>query len=362
MTAHGNSRPPPAWPSLVLLLAALPGHAVDYCVSTATGLQSALTAAAASTADDTIRLVQGTYRTTLPLGFRATLTTTGDLAISGGWSFSCQGRVPGGRSTIDGESLRPGLTLLDAPDSGGLLRVEWLSFVNGFTSGSESSGGLTAGRTWPNGLAVEIEHCRFVNNVADHPTQARAGALYSLASQSLSVRNNVFLRNQSQDEGGAAHLICGGGISDFINNTVYDNSAGLGAASDNGGLKLSGFLSCPWEVASNIIWGNEGIDLVLATDAVILRNNNVGDLGGAFAPNISTNNSNVDPQFVSAGVVRLRRSSPMIDAGLDAPLTGLSAQDHDGGPRRVLPQVDVGAYEYDVLLAHDFDPPFSGSP
>lgn len=62
------------------------------------------------------------------------------------------------------------------------------------------------------------------------------------------------------------------------------------------------------------------------------------------------------PQFGSATNLRPKRSSPLIDAGLNAPTGGLPGASFDGGPRLVGPRVDIGAYELDELLVDGFDP------
>lgn len=307
---------------------------------------------------------RGTYRSTSPQGFRVTptATATGNLSISGGWSLDCQARAPGSRSTIDGELLRPGLVLLDSSTSGGLLLVASLSIINGFSPGEQIAGGLTANPFVATDLDIEVEDNYFANNVADNQQQGFGGGLKSVADGTLLIRNNVFLRNHAERDGGAASLTCCGGLSAFVNNTVYANSADIGAPGDNGGVSLNGFGNCVWEVANNSLWGNEGLDLMLFTDDAILRYNNLDDLGGPEPPSSSTNNVDVDPQFFSPGILRLQRSSPMIDAGLNEPLTGLPVHAIDGAPRLIGPRVDIGAYEFDVLLANGFDAPFSIAP
>lgn len=329
--------------------------AADYCVSTANGLQNALNAAAASAANDTLRLVEGTYQSTSPQGFRVQLGETGNLTISGGWLSGCLLPLRNRRSTIDGQLARPGMVLLGGFDSGGLLRIERLNFINGRGQGEYIAGGLTANPYLGAGLDIEIENCRFFNNTADHESAGFGGGLNSVAQGTMLVRNNLFLLNHADTAGGAASLNCGSSVAGFINNTVVDNTAVVGAAHNIGGVRLDGS-GCVWEVASNILWGNEGRDLSLHNPGAALRYNDLDDLGGDDAPATSTGNVNVNPQFVSDTNLRLRRSSPLVDAGFNEPMTGLSALAYDGGPRLVGPHVDIGAYELDVLFADDFDP------
>ena len=57
-------------------------HAATYCVDTGAQLQTAMTAAAASAADDAIHRVGGSYASTSSNGFFAQLGVSGDLEIT----------------------------------------------------------------------------------------------------------------------------------------------------------------------------------------------------------------------------------------------------------------------------------------
>jgi hypothetical protein len=345
--------------STIAIVLASPGHAMTYCVDTPTELQNALTAAAASTANDSIRIESGTYSTTASAGFNATLSAPGDLQISGGWLPGCIVRV--GRSTIDGELARPGMTLLGSFDSAGLLRVSHLTFIHGRSAVESRSGGLTANPFIATELDVEVESCRFTDNRATHTTDGYGGGLFAVADGTLLVRNNVFADNLAQVAGGAAWLHCGTGVSGLTNNTIIDNMAHNGASTDVGGVALDGTCNA-WEVTNNILWRNEGKDLALNAPGAVVRWNDLDDLGGTDPPATNTGNVNVDPLFESAGILRLTRGSPLVDAGFNDPFSGLPTESHDGGPRLVGPDVDIGAYELDRLFADDFDPLFGEAP
>jgi hypothetical protein len=341
---------------LACVAAARPAGAATYCVDTAAELQSALSAAAASSADDVINIVGGTYASTSAQGFRVDLSAPGDLRISGGWFGACLFQVAGQRSTIDGELHRPGLVLLGTQDTAGLLHIDHLSFIHGRSNESHVAGGLTANPYLSNGFGVEIESNRFVDNSADHPNDSVGGGLKTDASNGLLLRDNVFNDNHAASQGGGAALYCEAGLTEITNNTFTANSASNGLADTSGGLLLQG--TCGTEIVNNILWGNDGLDLSLLTPGVVVRYNDIADIGGTEAPGSSTANLDVDPQFESAGILRLERTSPLIDIGFDEPLSGLSAQAFDGGPRLVGPHVDFGAYELDKLFDDGFDPLF----
>jgi hypothetical protein len=342
--------------SLACVAAARPAGAATYCVDTAAELQSALSAAAASSADDVIDIESGTYATTSPQGFRVVLSAPGDLRISGGWSGGCVFQVAGQRSTIDGELHRPGMVLLGTQDTAGLLHIDHLSFIHGRSSEAHIAGGLTANPYLSHGFGVEIESNRFVDNSADDPAESFGGGLKTDASNGLLLRDNVFKDNHAAHQAGGAMLYCDAGLTAITNNTFTANSAGSGLATDTGGLFLQG--TCVTEIVNNILWGNDGLDLSLLTPGVVVRYNDIAHIGGTEAPGSSTANLDVNPQFESAGILRLERTSPLIDIGFDEPLSGLSAQAFEGGPRLVGPHVDFGAYELDKLFDDGFDPPF----
>ncbi len=321
--------------------------AANYCVADGPALQAALTAAGASPEADVIRLRSGTFRSSSSGGFTGNLAG-GSLEISGGWSAGCLFRQRGGRSSIDGEFQRPGMLLSGQNlPSNRDLRVAHLSFRRGL--GSEFGGLMVVG-TGVGRLSVVIEDSRFIDNHQNFHEDVLGGGLL-VSTGSIRVFGSVFTDNDSASDGGAAYLSCNGGVAAFTNNTVIGNTAGFGQPGKTGGVRLWG---CQWEVANNILWDNEGYDLNIANMAAVVNHNNIGMLNGT--PISGGNNQSVDPRFVSAGILRLRRESPLIDAGFTATFLGLPQFSHDGGPRVAGPQIDIGAYELDVLFADDFDP------
>ena len=77
-------------------VAATPAGAALYCVNSAASYTAALTDAAASTVQDTIRIVGGDYA----LSSAGTYSTanTGSLLVDGGWAPGCASRSPVRRS------------------------------------------------------------------------------------------------------------------------------------------------------------------------------------------------------------------------------------------------------------------------
>lgn len=337
-----------------------PAGATTYCVETAAELQAAMTAAAASSADDAIRLVGGVFASSSPDGFFAQLGASGDLDISGGWFPGCFARNKGQRSTIDGGAFVPGMVIVGSSEAGpaASLSISHLNFIHGYTTDvAGRSGGLTVKLPLAATVDVTIDANRFFDNRTEDALYGRGGGLLVRADRNLVVSNNIFSGNHAATYGAAAVLDCGSVLARIVNNTVTGNEAGVGGADDRSGLAVQG--GCFTEIANNILWGNGGIDLSLYVEGARLYNNDLADLGGDQLPAVSVGNVYANPLFVSATDLRLRRSSTLVDAGYDTPIDGLPPLAYDDGPRLVGPHVDIGAYELDRLFDDGFDPAFS---
>lgn len=334
-------------------------RAATYCVDSAAGLQAAMTAAAASSVDDAIHLVNGIYAPTSPNGFFAQLGVSGRLDISGGWHVGCLARNRGQRSTIDGGTFLPGMVIVGSTAAGpaASLSISHLNFVHGYTMDTAGrGGGLTVSLPQAATVDVTIDANRFFDNQSENAQDGGGGGLRVYAERNLVVSNNIFSGNHARTFGGAALLSCGSVLAKIVNNTVTDNEASVGNAGDLSGLYVYG--GCFTEIANNILWGNSGIDLALYVQGARLYNNDLADLGGDDAPAVSSGNIYANPLFVSSTDLRLRRSSTLVDAGLDTPIDGLPEFAYDDGPRLVGAHVDIGAYELDRLFDDGFDPPF----
>ncbi len=336
---------------LTILTCTIAGHAhaATWCVANSADLGNALLGASLSAEADVIRLQAGTYVRNQPTGFTANVAG-GSLELSGGWSASCVFRRRGVRSTIDGQYERPAMRISGTASLPTTVRIAHMAFIRGVDN---EFGGLSVTHGGSGNFSVEIEDSRFHDNTQTNNEDDIGGGLRVIADM-VSVFGSVFTDNHSANIGGAGALACLGSLGAFTNNTVVRNTARFGQSDVEGGITLSG--NCLWEVANNILWDNEGYDLDFGDDEVTLRNNNLDDLRGV--PAASSGNINVDPQFAGTTNLRLLRSSPLIDAGLNETLLGLPLFSYDGGIRLAGPRIDIGAYELDVLFADDFDPLF----
>lgn len=321
-------------------------RAETFCVEDSGHLVWTLNRVGMTPEADVIRLRTGTYTTANVGGFGAMME--GSLEISGGWSAGCLFRQRGARSTIDGEYQRPGLLIvapqLTFPNT---LRIAHMTFRRNI---GDDRGGLKIRRSGGAPFSVVVEDSRFIDNhLTDHLTEVGAGLF--VEADNIHVLGNVFSGNDATYDAAAAHLACTGTNAAFNANTVTANTVAFGQSGKTGGVMLRG---CQWEAINNILWGSEGDDLNVLSTPARVRFNNIGSATGLSW--LSGNNLSVDPQFAGASSLRLRRSSPLIDAGQNEATQGLPLLSHDGGPRLAGPAIDMGAYELETLFANDFDP------
>lgn len=309
--------------------AAAPLRAADYCVATANEFVSALTAAAASNEDDTIKLVAGTLQIAAPID----LTVKGDLSLRGGYASGCPILLSPTTST----TLNAAGTAFELSKPSQDLTLSRLRFT-GFSDIAIYDNGWTS--TTVTGRVL-VQRCAFEGN--------GSGLYLAIRHHDLRIENNLFVG--STESGG--NIFTGAGLTlalgtpsatgmavEVMHNTSAGNQIGF---TFYAGPELPDAVPA---FANNIAFGNQVSDLVLRLP--IKANHNVWAVsdfrnGGALATG-SANNLNVNPQL-DANYRPVVPSAPVINAGTNAPQGGLPASDHDGGPRRVGTRPDIGAYE-----------------
>jgi predicted outer membrane repeat protein len=174
--------------------------------------------------------------------------------------------------------------------------------------------------------------------------------MYNYAGSAPILTNVVF-------DGNTALLAWGGGIRNifadvtllnatFSNNDAYGSG---GAISSQGGTNT---------ITNSILWGNApAASQVFNLNSSTLVSHSLiqgsGGSGTGWNPSVGTdggNNLDTDPMFVDApgGNLRLNESSPAVNAG-DSYAEGLPSTDIDGNPRIIGADVDMGAYETQII-------------
>ena len=225
---------------------------------------------------------------------------------------------------------------------------------NAATASGYGYGGGVCIATYQN-AATNISRNTFSGNTA----AARGGALYISASNSTYLCNeNIFDANSSNingDGGGIYASLNGTATLQFVNNTLWANSAVNGGGAY---FELMGSTEL-LHVHNNIIWGNtadSGGDVYLTGYGAERDsyNNNYHDMWGLWDFDVSS--LDVDPLFVDApnGNYHLRANSLCVNAGNnDAP--ELPLVDKDGNVRIGDGVVDIGAYEQCIMDRHPAD-------
>lgn len=297
--------------------------------------------------NDEIRLAAGTYDSPVE-GFLFNSSEAYSLTISGGWNDDCSSTRGAGDTVIDGGGTR---RLMRIIEPNGELEVRRIVWLDGYKDANGlASAGLQIVGASGTGERVTVELNQFIANENGSGGGANGGTAGGLTVQvgngNLLVRNNLFVGNSGGIAAAAYLYISGSGQGFLVNNTVAANGV---AGAPIGGIYLSPGASNPADsfiVSNNILWANVGSDLRIPANTRIYRNN-IEDLQGV--PNPSTgNNFSVDPLFDGGSFIsfRLKANSPMIDAGLAAPIGGLTSVDLDGNTRVQNAAVDVGAYEF----------------
>lgn len=215
--------------------------------------------------------------------------------------------------------------------------------ISGFTIQNGYTAGDGAGVYCSNGVP-NVENCTLKDNEADN-----GGGIYNGTANNCVIRNNM------------ASLFGGGMYGGSANNClVFDNRArdsGAGiyqgmanncTLTDNAALNQGGGMF-EGEAKNSIVWYNTaGI-----SDPDIFSTICNYTSSPLLAPGIDGNISDV-PLFVdwSNGDYRLRAPSPCVDAGNMGYVSG--STDLDGLPRVVDGAVDMGAYEF-VMIVFDTD-------
>jgi len=352
-------------------------QAATFCVSSAEDLTAALQSAEQnSDASNSIRIRSGHY--TAPAGGWHVDIHLRSVVITGGFEdAACEfsSNAEASATVLDGTNGARPLTIdtTFAPmQSGGQILITGLTFENG---SGDRAGGLKVSDAGPiyNG-AIRIERNIFRNNVSSlYQQDNSAGALLAATDGStadgltyLIVRNNLFVGNRASDA--AAAML-------FSNNTIaVNNNTFVGNQSTGDALAVrtavATFSLFTVQYTNNIFWDNnpDALDGTydLRADSALgaafphasLFNNDV--LVVFSAPLAQSGNVAVDPAFVDAasGDFHLRSTSPLVDAGLDAPATGgVGALDLGGASRLQGQHLDMGAYETDpeFIFRNSFD-------
>ena len=200
------------------------------------------------------------------------------------------------------------------------------------------------------GSSVNVINTVFNDNSAGD----NGGAIYTSNDDELSVFNSLFFDNQSSG-GGAIHTRFVDTLN-VINSTFYNNQGG-----DADSIRTSGSFRDGGTIANNIFTGDSAIERTQiirgsrSSEFNISNNivNGIFPLPSSDDDLTGGNNLTEDPLFVDPdnNDFRLQLTSPGIDAGSNDAIN--LSTDILRNPRIFNGTVDIGAFEYGVLLSVD---------
>jgi len=356
------------------LLVSLYSQAAAVCVTTSTGLKTALDNASISNIADEIRISKGTFNYTLAVGYSYGFNTqyNHNLTISGGWNSSC--------SDYSSSPPNPADTVLVGGNSRGVFSL----VVGGTYSSTISisnltlSGGYQAqGKIGASALEIRVGNSAtpeiildrlIIKNNANDNVFAEGGSairLYGLGNSEPIFRlSNSLISGNTLKDDAAIRLITGENtISKFYltNNTITNN---VTTGSFGGGLSTFGNSSVAeyLYLDNNVIWSNKAggaasdvnLEIPLFTWSSN-RKNHIGVLNGTF--NYSTSQTTGDPKWTinAAGIPIPNAGSPLINSGI-IPVYATS-RDLLGATRVQDNTIDRGAIEIDPATLPPPPPP-----
>ncbi len=213
-------------------------------------------------------------------------------------------------------------------------------------SASQCGGGMFNNRGSPT-----LTHVTFSNNFGQY-----GGGMCNFTDSSSKLTNVTFNGNAAEEYGGGMHNL---GSSPALTNVTFS-----GNTADHGGGVMYNQLNSNPTLTNVILWGNNEPEIYNDSGIPTISYSNIAGCGGSGDGWQSTcgadggGNIDADPLFVDAagGNLRLRLTSPAINAGNNAAVPPGVTTDLDGRPRIVGNAVDMGAYEVMLLLAKHVTP------
>lgn len=257
----------------------------------------------------------------------------GSFAGSGPLEVTCANNVLKEGQSTSGWSL---LEILGEWASSSTVYVTGNRIEMGPTTASIGGIGVTA----PRSSVARVYGNRITGQGFDWGIAFSASASGSPSfTAQVEVLNNV-VTGQASGFGGNGAIVAGltaaPATGRIVNNTVTQNTNGIAV---QGGVTGSDI-----KLSNNVVAFNTvGLELPVSGTT---NNSNIvyGNGGNTYTPGPGTVTS--DPQFRNPVDLRLRDTSPGIDAGNSADLPLFFLWDADGEPRVIGTTVDVGAYEF----------------
>jgi hypothetical protein len=189
----------------VVFMAFLAGGVVNasaetFCVGTPSELTSALASAQSNAANDTIKIIQGTYAGI----YGYTSAEPYSLTLEGGYLPGCANKAVDPSNTVLDAASAGSVLLITQTAGSGDIGIDGISFINGAAAQSGNGSGLGIVSA---GGKISVTHSRFVAN--DHPNFSSVsggggfgGGLFLGGSPDIQVSDCEFQDNKAYEGGG----------------------------------------------------------------------------------------------------------------------------------------------------------------
>jgi len=229
------------------------------------------------------------------------------------------------------------------------------TLINVTFSGNKASPIGFGGGMYNASSSLTLTNVIFSDNRAS-ASMGLGGGMHN-SNSSLTLTNVVFSNNRASASMGSG---LGGGMHNSNSSLTLTNVtfSGNNTDSDGSGGGIYNSAASNARLTNCILWSNSDGSGTSETAQITNDNSAITvtySLIQSATVYTGTGNINADPQFVGSGDLRLRDTSPAIDAGDNDAITVTT--DLDGNPRRVdvpdvpdtgngtAPIVDMGAYE-----------------
>jgi hypothetical protein len=331
----------------LLMSSPFAGAETIHCVSSSAELQDALDAAAGNDDSDVIKVARGDY----PVPAGGFVYESAEM-----WHLSIRGDylklvgvcvrtwpVDPSRTTFVGADTDTSLEI----DHQGMSSLGVDIEVQGFSF----EGGLQGLYLHTSGLSnnsMTVDRCVFTGTGKSFDV-VTPGSLHFL-------NNRVTVnRGYGAASGGGRIVVWAGGTSSamIVTNNTFANNLHEDTG-QVGGLQVEG--DAPCTLSNNIFYHNESVDLrTINTNCSGVTNNLDVLVESPADAYTGSGDISLAPQFAGLFNYHLSPLSPLIDAGTDDPVGGLTTHDLDGLQRVNGAAVDIGCYELQLIFTDGFE-------
>ena len=221
-----------------------------------------------------------------------------------------------------------------------------LMVANCTFSGNSASGGIInyGGGMFNSESSLTVINTIFRGNSITRALAGYGGGMYNIES-SPTIINSIFIGNSADALLGGCNsgFVCGGGMYNELNSSpTITNCVFSGNSTNQNGGGICNINNSSPTITNCIMWGDSPGEIYNSSSSPTVT---YSDIEGGY---LGEGNIDEDPRFVRYPDLHLQARSPCIDAGTE---TGAPSYDLDGNPRPSDEGYDMGAYEFQPVVA-----------